>query len=206
MRYKQGNLIIGSLIITLLLLVGGVYSYLNKKDLKRSDVDINKSATSSGNQTVSETPIDNLKKFKSDKYGFEFEYPEKYKISGLSFEGFVIEGGIYVSDDNGGGITIFPPTTNEDPGGKHINPKATSLEDYEKDYKDGNNIEVSIHGQEKLVINGFPALKQRIYAPEFIDGYTETTRYVIFDGKNKFIILKGNESILNTVLSTFKFD
>lgn len=134
---------------------------------------------------------------------FTFEYPEYDELAEkVAWEGVPCEGMIYTRnpsiayESTGVYISTSPTTVCTD-----FNDEATTLNDYEKDYK-GRFYTVIIHSSEKVEINGIPMLKQ-IYSKGLVtkdrngkeifdtsDGTDHELRYVFFDGE-KFAIVAG---------------
>lgn len=151
--------------------------------------------------------------FVNQKYGFEFQYPENYKIGGLTNEGTPIKDAFgvsyqyFVMDSPVSAVAIFIPQSDDS---AHMNPNAKSLDDYKKNYKTKGSypFNVVIESSEDVVINSISALKQVYSASregDDLQGAEHTTRYVFFDGKDKFVILRGDEIVLRKIVSTFKF-
>lgn len=176
-----------------------------------------------------DTPKD-WKTYTDVKYGFEFMYPLSYQIvdfSKLNEESKSnTEGSVYPSSDfalsSGSNIhdyvaifDVVVPLPEIDKRSK-ANYKAKTLEDYKANYVSYDNpkgyysFDVNIHESSPFFINGFSALKQIYSAERSGDIYSEINkdvRYVIFDGKSRFIIIEGlrGSVLFDHIVSTFKF-
>lgn len=160
------------------------------------------------------------KEYTNEKYGFKLMIPNEMTVT----QGFRSGKTVFTDSILLGGWDVYLPSS-LDPNG---NPNAKSLEDYKKDYQ-GNKYFVHINDQAEIKVNGVSALKQVYSSGEIIDGVfkiedmfgaDQEIRYVLFDGKNKIIILpvsvgwsqdrKSRDYVttnkfLDTVVSTFEF-
>ncbi len=237
------ELVIISILTTLLFIIVGSFIYIQKTSTSSVEIaSLGDSLSTTTAVVIPSSPLpvssqeEDWKTYTSKKYGFEFQYPPSRQIVEIKTDG---PERVQIRDS----IGIFPINRNDNraiyiylPISKDVgyNPSATSLEDYETDY-DSLYGQVMIHSTERVQVNTIKSIKQ-IYTAWFwsydvngkeIKSFMNNEydngnwlRYVFFDKKDNFVILKAytdsdermkklgkqtSEKLLDDIAKTFRF-
>jgi hypothetical protein len=152
-------------------------------------------------ENLTETNFGNWKTYSNAKYGFDFKYPNNFKIT--KEDSYLKGFWLYLADE---------PLHNNLSVNVSINPKDSNgtlitVDNFDSFFKVSDDVKV-----EKLQFAGKPARKIVLHATKKIDGkevIKETSMvYYILDS-NKVITLQGNTDLdilyIDQILSTFRF-